>query len=1564
MTAPERNLPPDSQAWGRYIEKRITELSKAASLASSTARAATARTAGAARNAAEATDRAAQVEQSQTDLVQEVIDKDESAWAPVEPEAPQHNHHWYDVADGNVLKIRADYGEYERINYVLNPSFRHNTVGWSALGGSLTRTWNDKGLLTAEEAGAAAIVETQGRAVVIDLPETPDDEDGEGGSPAESVGVLWTASAELELVESSMYVTATLEVIDSNDEPVSTSGPVRLEYGVPTRITARPLEGIEGTMDSVRVALSLVNEEEPEFEVTVDDVILEAADYGDDEEQQYFDGSMPGALWQGDDSAATSWWDGEPRWIEAQDNKLKQELYSELEGLDADLTDLYETVLPNLRDRLDTLRDETLPALDARVQEAEDILGPMPGRLEAAEQAVADAESAASQAATDAAAALTTAADAEQAALDAAGIAEGKGQVITQVSAPTGSRARAENLWVRLPDHKVHIYDEDQSKWVAATDPDLITAAGEAAQALQDAADAATAAQDAATAAQDAQDRAEALEGQVGTLQDDLAAAEAEIATVRDTTIPALNADLATLRDTTVPNLEAIVGPLPQQIADAQAAADDAQAEAETKASTEWVLSRGTDLVTNGTGYMGDNTNFSTFDEYDPTDAPTGARGSFVIVSDSRPSERMIDEHLPVTPSRRYLLSIMAREQNPDTQGESRFYVGLVPYDAQGVQIGPQSYSHDPLTMTVLTAPLNLGDTTVTVESTENFGRLSASSYVGIWGWTDPDGRTWEPGTYTRDYPRIESIVGNVIHLESPFQGAPRPVGTPVSNNRAGGTYMYAVSNKYASLEWERATGVFGGIHDTTNGAATRSFPPATASVKIVWLPNYQGATGSRQAFSAVSFSDATAALAEAEAAQAAADAAQADVDALEGQVGTLQTALGEAEDAVDELRDVTLPGLNTRLDDVEYDQRNFSAEWITAGTLDTDRLNANAVAAAVASFLELHANQITAGLIQGSQINAESIAGAVASFLELNANQITAGEIGADRINVNDLAAAVATVITLNADRITSGEIGAARINTTELAVALATILSLDAGRITSGTIDTDRLNASEIGAAVGEFVSLSADQITAVGAGFNSVVANRMFADIFATNSITADHADLNSLAAGILTANAVKAEHLDANAVKARNLDVEYDDPTTGNMLSIQPDGLRLWGENDTGEPTISLTTSESQQFAILDPQDNIVAGMASDGTVLGTVGTFDELRVGGTDLMEVLDDRPRGVIYNRNFSRTRTMSSMGGHSYITFDCDSARSYRITARLRYRNRNSTGISLRFTDRTANRGSTPTVPGISTPTNIVHDISYTSPDGYQSGSWMNQDYDFIYSPPGSGLRTASILAAVGPIGDTTSDQVEVSSVWWTVEDVGPNTNVNSNKGGGYSTSGGGGGTNPTPEPEPKRTYTRTFTSSSWRTFQNVGTSQESVASSSVSGPLQGQTPYYTTAGRYATHFYFNSSAIRSAIGNGTVLSVRVRPRVVHSHSGSGGTVRMYRHGYDASSSSWGSTSYIGETHFARGERRWLGATSDPQGWATGSNRGIGFYSGGSTSSSYYVQFATSIELEIKYEK
>lgn len=171
--------------------------------------------------------------------------------------------------------------------------------------------------------------------------------------------------------------------------------------------------------------------------------------------------------------------------------------------------------------------------LGNRLDGAEQDLAAHEGRLGTAEQRVTDAfvqigtadgkaTAAASAAATAQTQADTAKSVADQAtadALAAAGLAESKGEVIYQLSAPTGTRANPANLWIRTTDNKPHTYNATAKAWVAVTDKaatDAATAAANAKSAADAAAQAAANAQAAAGSAQNTADNALTMAGTKG----------------------------------------------------------------------------------------------------------------------------------------------------------------------------------------------------------------------------------------------------------------------------------------------------------------------------------------------------------------------------------------------------------------------------------------------------------------------------------------------------------------------------------------------------------------------------------------------------------------------------------------------------------------------------------------------------------------------------------------------------------------------------------------------------------------------------------------------------------------------------------------------------------------------------------------------------------------------------------------------------------------------------------------------------------------------------------------
>ena len=318
--------------------------------------------------------------------------------------------------------------------------------------------------------------------------------------------------------------------------------------------------------------------------------------------------------------------------------------------------------------------------------------------------------------------------------------------------------------------------------------------------------------------------------------------------------------------------------PSTQEEITAYNAPGDAQAKAD--AAVSFLQSRGTDLVINGAATLNDNTNFSQF-TLDKSDMPTGANGSFdapVGVA----LVRTTDEFVPVDPNKEFLLRFQAKQKGSTVGGY--MYSGLQPFDAFENVISPVNYMYIPGTLTTLAAPLNPGDTTITLTSSANWygsaarpaGSATHQRSIIWWDYVDPGGKAWPENTYSRSVFAYDKwadggIVGNVITLRAPYDGPAKPAGTKLSNATSGGSYMYGGAvNSVVPKEWTTYQASVRGTVSQTEPSSGNSasfaggWPPGVAKAKLLWLVNRQGSgasdANSEHSIALVSFSDAQAA--------------------------------------------------------------------------------------------------------------------------------------------------------------------------------------------------------------------------------------------------------------------------------------------------------------------------------------------------------------------------------------------------------------------------------------------------------------------------------------------------------------------------------------------------------------------------------------------------------------------------------------------------------------------------------------------------------------------------------
>ena len=275
-------------------------------------------------------------------------------------------------------------------------------------------------------------------------------------------------------------------------------------------------------------------------------------------------------------------------------------------------------------------------------------------------------------------------------------------------------------------------------------------------------------------------------------------------------------------------------------------------------------------LVTNGRGDMGNNTNFSSF-VFNGSDAPTGSQGSFISPNGNY-SFYVSTEFMTVDQSHQYILRGWARQRTAGVS-TSRWYLALDPYDVDNKAIRPQNYMYRPSTTTTLTQTLNPGDSVVYLAnvSTSWYDTAGASTHwrsLIFWNYTDSTGKTWPPETYSQNpwYSDIYSggvgaidRTANTITLNKPWPGGVYPVGQAVSNGGAAGTYMYAAaaSNLLTNAWQEWVSSAITGTTSAGLNGSTNTFPLATRSVRIsIGVNSGSPPLTSRQAVGGIRFYD------------------------------------------------------------------------------------------------------------------------------------------------------------------------------------------------------------------------------------------------------------------------------------------------------------------------------------------------------------------------------------------------------------------------------------------------------------------------------------------------------------------------------------------------------------------------------------------------------------------------------------------------------------------------------------------------------------------------------------
>lgn len=264
----------------------------------------------------------------------------------------------------------------------------------------------------------------------------------------------------------------------------------------------------------------------------------------------------------------------------------------------------------------------------------------------------------------------------------------------------------------------------------------------------------------------------------------------------------------------------------------------------------DYIGARSDNLITNGFGELGNNTNIGGI--FDGADRIVG-KGSFR--QEEANKSLLFSEHIVIDNKKVYNFDYYMHT----LKGVGRSYAMICPYDVDGVRItfpslGGRNYnSTTPVKFTKLVKPLKVGDTEVFVEDVSLWNGQAPQDYqrsIIMWGYKNSFGYTYPDGTYsqliqmrTYDIGAVD-ITANKITLNKPWavvnpnsSDGIFPVGHTLSPTSDGSTYLYLSGhvNIQVPTTYTKYSHLISGSSEFAN---TTIIPVETGSIQLGFLLN------------------------------------------------------------------------------------------------------------------------------------------------------------------------------------------------------------------------------------------------------------------------------------------------------------------------------------------------------------------------------------------------------------------------------------------------------------------------------------------------------------------------------------------------------------------------------------------------------------------------------------------------------------------------------------------------------------------------------------------------------
>ncbi|MDB4854768.1 DUF2793 domain-containing protein [Planktomarina temperata] len=282
--------------------------------------------------------------------------------------------------------------------------------------------------------------------------------------------------------------------------------------------------------------------------------------------------------------------------------------------------------------------------------------------------------------------------------------------------------------------------------------------------------------------------------------------------------------------------------------------------------TVDYTNSKTGNLVSNGNGALGNSYNMPSALSYDASDTP-GLPGSFLFIG-YHGLDLTTSEFIAVDAQKTYRLESYIKQATGDRHAQ---VMGIMAFDADFQQITSACHmryaSGGVDSLTTLSAPLAPGDTTVSVTNASRWNDANSSSdKCGLIFFTyrtqggnaqDFYSRHFRTGLFS---PAQVDRTNHSITLLAPLaqsDGNPDdpsgiwPAGTPLANTDSGWNLKPALLDQTVlptAGDWYHACNHIGGV-DTSGRNEVKNFPPGTAFIKILMLPNFSNRPGGYSGF-------------------------------------------------------------------------------------------------------------------------------------------------------------------------------------------------------------------------------------------------------------------------------------------------------------------------------------------------------------------------------------------------------------------------------------------------------------------------------------------------------------------------------------------------------------------------------------------------------------------------------------------------------------------------------------------------------------------------------------------